>query len=231
MSTPTEHLGHEQPLFPPDPRPPRRSAGLLAGVIACLGVIALTVALIISGAFGARTTTTVVRSTPVAASGFNPAAIYAKVDPGVVDITSKSVSSAPQSPFGGLGGATQTDTGSGMVIDTQGHILTADHVVAGGKTITVTLPGGVDPHRRRSVAGDSGSDIAVLKINPAGLTLHPVTLGKPGQPSRRRPGGGRRGPVRRPAQPQHGRHLRPGPDDLRPGTGTRSRTRCRPTRP
>ena len=179
MATPTEPLGREEPLFPPPaPRSPRRPSGLLAGAIACLGVVALTIALIVSGAFGARTstTTTVVRSAPVSASGFDPAAIYAQADPGVVDITANTVSSAPQSPFGLPGSTTQTDTGTGMVIDSKGHILTADHVVAGAKTITVTLPGGVN--RTATVAGgDSASDIAVLKINPSGLTLHPVTLG------------------------------------------------------
>jgi S1-C subfamily serine protease len=179
MSIPTELPGHEHPVFPPPPPEPprRRPSGLLFGVIACLGVIALTIVLIASGAFGARTTTTVIRSSAPTAPGLNAASIYAKVNPGVVDITSKSVTTAPQSAFGLPPSPTaQTDTGTGMVIDPQGHILTADHVVAGAKTVTVTLPGGVS-RKATVVAGDAATDVAVLKIDPAGLTLHPVTLG------------------------------------------------------
>jgi putative serine protease PepD len=179
MSIRTELPGPEHPLFPPSPPEPprsRRPSGLLAGVIACLGVIALTVVLIASGAFGARTTTTVIRSSAATAPGLNAASIFAKVNPGVVDITSKSVTTAPQSPLGPPSTTAQTDTGTGMVIDPQGHILTADHVVAGAKSVTVTLPGGLS--RTATVtAGDAATDVAVLKIDPAGLGLHPVTLG------------------------------------------------------
>jgi S1-C subfamily serine protease len=180
MSIPTELPGHEHPVFPPSPPEspgPRRPSGLLAGVIACLGVIALTVVLIASGAFGARTTTTVIRSSAATVPGLNAASIYAKANPGVVDITSKSVTTtAPQSPLGLPGTTAQTDTGTGMVIDPQGHILTADHVVAGAKSVTVTVPGGVS-RKATVVAGDAATDVAVLKIDPAGLALHPVTLG------------------------------------------------------
>ena len=176
MSISTEQHGQDQPLFAPAPRPPRRSSGVVAGAIACAGVVGLTGALIVSGAFGARTTTTVVKTTPVGSSGFNPAAIYAKADPGVVDITANSVTAAPQAPFGLPGTTTQTDTGTGMVIDKQGHILTADHVVASAKSVTVTLAGGVN-RKATVLAGDPATDVAVLKINPSGLTLHPLTLG------------------------------------------------------
>jgi putative serine protease PepD len=178
MSIPTELPGHEHPVFPPDSPGPRRPSGLLAGVIACLGVIALTIVLIASGAFGARTTTTttVIRSSAATPPGLNAASIFAKVNPGVVDITSKSVTTTSQFPLGLPSTTAQTDTGTGMVIDPQGHILTADHVVAGAKSVTVTLPGGLS-RKATVVAGDAASDVAVLKIDPAGLTLHPVTLG------------------------------------------------------
>lgn len=176
MSIPTEQPAYEQPMFPPTSRPPRRSSGLLAGIIACIGVVVLTVALIVSGAFGTRTTT-VIGSPPAGSSGFNAAALYAKANPGVVDITANTVTAASATPFGLPGGTTQsTATGTGMVLDMQGHILTADHVVAGAKSVTVRLAGGAN-RKATVVGGDSATDVAVLKIDPSGLTLKPLTLG------------------------------------------------------
>ena len=178
MSIPTEVPGHERHASPPAPRSPRRPSGLVVGAVACIGLIALTVVLIATGAFGARTTTTttVIRSSGATAPGLNASAIYAKDNPGVVDITANTVSTAPQSAFGQPSTTTQTDTGTGMVIDSQGHILTADHVVAGARSVRVTLAGGVN-RTATVVAGDAATDVAVLKIEPSGLTLHPVTLG------------------------------------------------------
>ena len=49
-------------------------------------------------------------------------------------------------------------------------------MVAGAKSVTVTLAGGVN-RTATVVGGDAASDIAVLKIDPSGLALHPVTLG------------------------------------------------------
>ncbi len=177
MSVPTEPRSREHPPFPPASPAPRRSAGLIAGAAACVGVVGLTVALIVSGAFGPRTTTTVAPAAAPAAGPFQPAAIYARANPGVVDITSDVVTAAPQTPFAVPGGTQKaTATGTGMVLDQQGRILTADHVVAGAKSISVTLADGVS-RPATVVGGDAASDIAVLKINPSGLSLHPVTLG------------------------------------------------------
>jgi putative serine protease PepD len=163
MSIPTAQRSPEKPVVAPAPRGPRRPAGLIAGLVACAGVVALTVALIIAGAFGPRTTnTTVVRPAAAAAPGLDPAALYADANPGVVDITSNLTQS--------------TATGTGMEVDAQGHVLTADHVVAGANTVTVTLPGGVS-RKATVVGGDAASDIAVLKIDPSGLALHPLALG------------------------------------------------------
>ena len=67
-------------------------------------------------------------------------------------------------------------TGTGFVIDTDGHILTAAHVVEGSQTVKVTLTDGTT--RDATVLGsDNATDVAVLKIDPEGLTLTPLTLG------------------------------------------------------
>ncbi|HLI68493.1 MAG TPA: trypsin-like peptidase domain-containing protein [Ktedonobacteraceae bacterium] len=55
--------------------------------------------------------------------------------------------------------------GSGVIIDTQGHIVTNDHVISGGQRENVTLfDGTVLP--ARVVGVDPPDDLAVLKINP-----------------------------------------------------------------
>src|SRR5262249_33727407 len=60
--------------------------------------------------------------------------------------------------------------GSGFVIDAAGFIVTNDHVVAGGESITVTLADGAE-HAARLVGHDKASDLALLRIEPR----HPLT--------------------------------------------------------
>src|SRR5690349_17678089 len=68
--------------------------------------------------------------------------LYADASPAVVQITSKGgAQSSSSGPFP-QSGRSQTATGTGFVIDEQGDILTAAHVVDGGSEITVTLQDG-----------------------------------------------------------------------------------------
>ncbi len=57
---------------------------------------------------------------------------------------------------------------SGVIISDDGYILTANHVVEGGKTFEITLNGG-ESYSAELVAGDIKCDIAVLKIEATGL--------------------------------------------------------------
>ena len=72
-------------------------------------------------------------------------------------------------------------SGSGVVLDKNGHILTNHHVVTlessnAASTIEVRLSDGTV--RTATVVGlDSAADLAVLKINPSGLDLQPITWG------------------------------------------------------
>jgi putative serine protease PepD len=68
------------------------------------------------------------------------------------------------------------DTGTGIVISTQGDILTASHVVAGASSITVKFLDGT-VRTARVVGTDTSNDVSVLHVNPSGLTLHPLALG------------------------------------------------------
>ena len=82
------------------------------------------------------------------------------------------------SPFGELeeqGGGTAT--GSGIVIDSQGHILTNNHVIEHAGKITVKLGESAKTYEAKVVGADPGTDIALLKVNAPSKELHPLTLG------------------------------------------------------
>jgi putative serine protease PepD len=175
--------GEPAPPAPRD-RPPRRNrlaallvACALLGGAASTGVLAL--AGVLHGSGGAHSTTTVLQSSATTSSGgLNAGALYAAASPGVVDITSKGVSSSGSSQSSPFGGPQQqpesTATGTGFVSDSDGHIVTAAHVVDGASSITVKFSDGTA--RKATVTGkDDATDVAVLKIDPAGLTLHPLT--------------------------------------------------------
>ncbi|MET7984876.1 trypsin-like peptidase domain-containing protein [Streptomyces sp. NPDC005281] len=75
-------------------------------------------------------------------------------------------------------GSEEDGTGTGFVLDAEGHILTNNHVIepAGGTgTITVTFSGG-ESARARVVGHDSGYDLAVVKVSGV-HGLAPMPLG------------------------------------------------------
>ncbi|MER6731464.1 S1C family serine protease, partial [Streptomyces puniciscabiei] len=75
-------------------------------------------------------------------------------------------------------GTDQSDTGTGFVLDTQGHILTNNHVVApagSGGAISVTFSSG-DTVKAEVVGHDSGYDLAVVQV-PGVQGLTPLPLG------------------------------------------------------
>jgi serine protease Do len=56
-------------------------------------------------------------------------------------------------------------SGSGVIIDTDGYILTNNHVVEGAKDVTVTMAD-QQVHQARVIGRDAKTDLAVLKIDP-----------------------------------------------------------------
>jgi S1-C subfamily serine protease len=150
------------------------------------GVVALVIAL--AGGLGGnqKTVTAVQQVAPLTPSNasqqtrpLTPHDIYVRDAPGVVFITSTIVQKG-ESPFGLFGeGETQrrgAASGSGIVIDANGTILTNWHVVENAIKVTVSLEKGktVDA---QVVGKDPSNDLAVLRIRPDGLALHPLTLG------------------------------------------------------
>ena len=101
--------------------------------------------------------------------------IYRRDAPGVVFITANVVPKT-QSAFGLPSSQRGTATGSGFVIDDQGTILTNAHVVDGATKVTVRF-GDAKPIDAKILGRDRTTDLAVLKIDPAGRNLHPLALG------------------------------------------------------
>jgi S1-C subfamily serine protease len=131
-------------------------------------------------------TVTTVQAAPLApsnasqrTSGLTPHDIYVRDAPGVAFVTSTIVqkSESALNLFGG--GETQRQgeaTGSGIVIDADGTILTNYHVVENAIKVTVSFEKG-KAVEAKVVGKDPSNDLAVLRISTDGLTLHPLTLG------------------------------------------------------
>ena len=88
------------------------------------------------------------------------------VSPSVVVITTEQVVYSQWSWYGQS--QVESGAGSGVIISSDGYILTCDHVVSGASNITVTI--GDKDYPATVVGEDSTSDIAVIKIDADGLT-------------------------------------------------------------
>jgi S1-C subfamily serine protease len=93
-------------------------------------------------------------------------AVYAKVAPSVVQIKALRAD-------GTLG-----ESGSGVVIDDAGNILTALHVVQNARSLTVVFPDGTQSPAT-IIAEVATSDIAALRASNTPARLVPATLGNP----------------------------------------------------
>lgn len=102
--------------------------------------------------------------------GLSGEEIYAKVSPSVVSIQAVNLTS-------GEGG-----TGSGVIMSADGYIITNNHVVVDENTgvqqdkITVYMSDGTS-FPAEVIGLDEQTDLAVLKIGPAGTTLTPAEFG------------------------------------------------------
>jgi S1-C subfamily serine protease len=117
-----------------------------------------------AGENGSPPTTTPVVETVSHTIPSEVADLYEQVRPSVVRINSA------------VENGNARGVGSGIVLDTEGHILTNYHVVQGFDLIDVVLADGT-AGSAIIVGADPGNDLAVLKADiPAGL-LSPATLG------------------------------------------------------
>ncbi len=96
--------------------------------------------------------------------------LYQRISPSVVHITNRAGRADR-----GTGLVPEQGSGSGFIWDVKGHIVTNNHVVAGADEVDVTLSNG-QTFPSEVIGVDSYYDIAVLKIDPEGLTLAPLEL-------------------------------------------------------
>jgi putative serine protease PepD len=163
------------PPAPPVASPPARSrrpgtAGLLALALVVGGGVGGGVAQLLDdnkAAVVSGTTTLDTRSLGAIVKG-TPESAAATIAPSVVTV---EVTGQVGTPFGGT--QSQSDTGSGIIIRSEGYVLTNNHVVAAavdGGSVHVTLSDGRTVSAT-IVGTDPTSDLAVLKLDGVtGLT-------------------------------------------------------------
>lgn len=153
----------EDPRGPGAAAPPRRQrrvrrrrrravVGAIAVVVVALsGLVALA-----TGALGAEQSTSTPPTNPdrtavdVATKELDLSEIEARVDPAVVDVTSEL-------PGGEA-------AGTGMVITSDGEILTNNHVIEGATKITVTIGDEKKSHTAEVLGTAPFDDVALLKV-------------------------------------------------------------------
>ena len=146
---------------------PLMLAAVFGGVIAA-GAIAL-----LGSSAGARSGSASTLSAPatrgsasrqsVANTALSATEVYQQDSPGVVAITATT--------------AAGQDKGTGIVLNSEGLILTNDHVVQGATALQVSVNGSSsDSHSATLVGEEANNDLALIKVDPAGLGLKPLTL-------------------------------------------------------
>ena len=162
-------------------------AGAIGGIV---GAALLILVLFLLGVTDVKKETTVTVTAPAAVASpaaapgaaLTPTQIYDREATGVVEITS----TFPATGGGLLGPSTGSspNIGSGFVVSRKGYILTNAHVVydSGHRATSVSVAFKGNGTQTRSVSGtivgvDTQSDVAVIKIDPSGLTLNPLPMG------------------------------------------------------
>ena len=98
--------------------------------------------------------------------------VYEQANPSVVNIDTRSVE---VDRFFGMQREAE-GTGSGAILDRDGHIITNFHVIDGADQIQITMASNKS-YPAVVVGGDKEQDIAVLKVDAPADELTPITLG------------------------------------------------------
>jgi S1-C subfamily serine protease len=143
----------------PVPEPPRRSRGRHALGLTATAVLALAVGAGAGIGLSQGGSTPTGNATATSKTMLTTSQIASRVDPGLVDVTSTL----------GLEGATAM--GTGIVLTSNGEILTNNHVVNGATSVSVTDIGNGKTYKATVVGYDESHDVAVLQLSGAsGLT-------------------------------------------------------------
>lgn len=154
---------------------------LLAAVIGGLIVALLGFGAISAGWIGKNETVTrtITNAAPASSNDGQGLVnqIYERDGSGVGFITAAGVTGEPSpfDPYGQSEGGTAT--GSGFLIDEEGHMVTNNHVIDGASEITVTLGDNDDVYEAEVVGADASTDLALLKVDAPKDAMSPLSLG------------------------------------------------------
>jgi S1-C subfamily serine protease len=146
---------------------------LLSGLAGALSVSAVFMA---AGAFDDDSSAPRAAASPSAAVSEPASVVFRRSRSGVVLVEARR----PGTPlsFGRPSREDGVATGTGFLIDEAGHIVTNDHVAAGGRVVTVQAGPRMRRVRARIVGRDPSTDLALLRVNPREAPgLAPLPLG------------------------------------------------------
>ena len=107
-------------------------------------------------------------------SGLSVGQVYRDAYRGVVEITVSTNQATPN------GNQQATAQGSGFVIDSDGHIVTNEHVVDKSTSVSVRFWNG-NSYKASVVGTDPSTDLAVIKVDAPSSMLHPLSFGDSNQ--------------------------------------------------
>ncbi len=150
---------------------PFGSALLGGAVVAVFATLAFATGLV-STSGGSTTTREVVRS-----SGANTVADVTSSEEGGNTVNEIYKADANGVAFIESKTAEGVASGSGVVLDEEGHVLTNNHVVEGGEQIQVSFESEGQMYPAEVVGTEPNSDLALLKVDAPASKLHPLKLG------------------------------------------------------
>jgi putative serine protease PepD len=158
---------------PAPPSPARRTrarfgSGVLVGAALTGAAVAGYAAGQQPGTAAPEAAAPVAAETVAAAPAGSISALVEQARPSIVAVRQQVTQAGPNGPVSGQA------AGTGFVLSADGYIVTNNHVIAEGDDITVTFDDG-STVPARLVAGDASRDLAVLKVDRAGLV--PLAVG------------------------------------------------------
>ena len=118
--------------------------------------------------------TTLAQPTPVLQNQTTPPALPPPADPSEMETTLEAL--YQQVLPGVVAIRTQNSLGSGFVFDSEGHVVTNQHVVEGASEVEVAFSSGFKAHG--TVIGfDRDADVAVIEVDAPADQIHPLAIG------------------------------------------------------
>jgi S1-C subfamily serine protease len=153
--------GYYGPVFASEPPPPPRRNHRRGLIIT--GAVALAAGAAAGGLIGSMDHSVIGTVTATSKTVLSTSQIAERVDPALVDIVSTD------------GDQQATSAGTGIVLTSNGEVLTNNHVINGATSIKATDVGNGKTYTATVVGYDASHDVAVIQLqNASGLTVASV---------------------------------------------------------